>query len=152
MAWASGNSQASLNSLYHPLLHSFLLFDWALLLQPKEQSPKQQSPQQNGAKLSSRATSRTFSGLMADVPACLSFSDLSNSYPADFKSEYGPNHPSRELVRTARRVVVKVWLFGICCVKSVQQLLKLLADAPFCFCSFVVLLVSISFMLFARWV
>ena len=45
---------------------------------------------------------------MADVPACLSFSDLSNSYPADFESEYGPNHPSRELVRTARRVVVKV--------------------------------------------
>ena len=45
---------------------------------------------------------------MADVPACLSFSDLSNSYPADFESEYGPNHPSRELVRTARRMVVKV--------------------------------------------
>ena len=92
------------------------LYDWALLLQPKEHSPKQQSPGQNGAKLSSRATSRTFSGLMADVPACLSFSDLSNSYPADFESEYGPNHPSRELVRTARRVVVKVCFFNTCYV------------------------------------
>ena len=45
---------------------------------------------------------------MADVPACLSFSDLRDSYPADFESEYGPNDPSRELVRQARRVVVKV--------------------------------------------
>ena len=45
---------------------------------------------------------------MADVPACLSFSDLKDSYPADFESEYGPNDPSRELVRQARRVVVKV--------------------------------------------
>lgn len=75
--------------------------------QGSQQSPKQ-SPKQNGTAVSSRTASRTFSGLMADVPACLSFSDLSNSYPADFESEYGPNHPSRELVRTARRVVLKV--------------------------------------------
>ncbi|KAL3155983.1 Delta-1-pyrroline-5-carboxylate synthase [Trebouxia sp. C0010 RCD-2024] len=84
----------------------------------KQQTPKQQSPKQNGAKLSSRATSRTFSGLMADVPACLSFSDLSNCYPADFQSEYGPNHASRELVRTARRVVVKI---GTACVTRGQD-------------------------------
>lgn len=95
---------------------SFLLLaDRLVSLQTKQQSPKQQSPQQSGSKLGSRATSRTFSGLMADVPACLSFSDLSNSYPADFEHEYGPNHPSRELVRTARRVVVKVqYLLHVC--------------------------------------
>lgn len=91
---------------------------------------------------------------MADVPACLSFSDLSNSYPADFESEYGPNHPSRELVRTARRVVVKVRLFDICCVKNVQQCLKLLAGFPLLCNLFVAFLlffsVSTSFPLFAR--
>ena len=91
---------------------------------------------------------------MADVPACLSFSDLSNSYPADFESEYGPNHPSRELVRTARRVVVKVRLFDICYVKNVQQCLKLLAGFPLLCNLFVAFLlffsVSTSFPLFAR--
>ena len=45
---------------------------------------------------------------MTDVPSCVNFSDLKDSYPEDFESEYGPNDPSREAVRTARRVVVKV--------------------------------------------
>lgn len=108
-AWANELPLCSCFSTHFFPTRSFLLLaDWLLLLQAKQHSPKQQSPQQSGSKLGSRATSRTFSGLMADVPACLSFSDLSNSYPADFESEYGPNHPSRELVRTARRVVVKV--------------------------------------------
>lgn len=102
---------------HHPCL---LLMLQTKQQSPKQQSPKQQSPKQSGAKLHSRTTSRTFSGLMADVPACLSFSDLSNSYPADFQSEYGPNHASRELVRTARRVVVKVQLHFKPCLLRIE--------------------------------
>ena len=52
---------------------------------------------------------------MADVPACVNFSDLRDSYPADFESEYGPNDSSREIVRTARRVVVKVCYLNLDC-------------------------------------
>ncbi|DBA80719.1 hypothetical protein WJX77_011938 [Trebouxia sp. C0004] len=81
--------------------------------------PPKTPPQSGNGKMSSaRTASRTFSGLMADVPACLSFSDLKDSYPADFESEYGPNDPSREIVRQARRVVVKI---GTACVTRGQD-------------------------------
>ena len=74
------------------------------VLQPPKASPRRQ----DSGSSSSRKASRSFSGLMSDVPACINFMDPKDSYPPEFESEYGPNHPSRELVRTARRVVVKV--------------------------------------------
>ena len=49
--------------------------------------------------------------------------DPKDSYPADFESEYGTHDPSRELVRNARRVVVKVGLLII--VIHLQLLLRL---------------------------
>ena len=76
----------------------------AVMLQPPKASPRKQ----DSGNFSSRKASRSFSGLMSDVPACINFMDPKDSYPAEFVSEHGPNDPSRELVRTARRVVVKV--------------------------------------------
>ena len=78
-------------------------------MQPPKASPKKQ----DSGNMSSRKASRSFSGLMSDVPACINFMDPKDSYPADFESEYGTHDPSRELVRNARRVVVKVGLLII---------------------------------------
>lgn len=72
-----------------------------LVLQP--QTPPLSPRKSNN---SSRTASRSFSGLMADVPACLSSDNL--SLPEDFEAEYGASDKSRNDVRAARRVVVKV--------------------------------------------
>lgn len=52
---------------------------------------------------------------MADVPACLASDNFSDSLPEDFEAEYGTNDKSRNDVRAARRVVVKVQLIVIPC-------------------------------------
>ena len=78
----------------------------ACMLVPQPQTPPL-SPRRS-ANSSSRSASRSFSGLMADVPACLSSDNLSDSLPEDFEAEYGASDKSRNDVRAARRVVVKV--------------------------------------------
>lgn len=52
---------------------------------------------------------------MADVPACLASDNFSNSLPEDFEAEYGSSDKSRNDVRAARRVVVKVHGWSSAC-------------------------------------
>ena len=42
------------------------------------------------------------------VPACMSFADLTKNFEKDVEDVYGEPHPSRDIVRRARRIIVKV--------------------------------------------
>ena len=44
------------------------------------------------------------------VPACMSFADLNKNFEKEVEDVYGEPHPSRDIVRQARRIIVKVLL------------------------------------------
>ncbi|KAK9823878.1 hypothetical protein WJX72_006131 [[Myrmecia] bisecta] len=71
-------------------------------LKSPDQSPRAAQP--NGKT----SPTRSFSQSMAEVTACVSFSDLAKNFEKDVEEAYGSHDPSREQVRNARRVVIKV--------------------------------------------
>lgn len=65
------------------------------------------------------------------VPACSSMADLHKGLDKDVESAYGEPHPSRDVVRNARRVIVKVshlsrvgehlTCFHTCCIEMYSR-------------------------------
>ena len=47
------------------------------------------------------------------VPHCMSFADLTSNLEKDVEHVYGESDPTRDVVRAARRVIVKVMILHI---------------------------------------